>query len=513
MKNHKIQKLLARPLALLCCAALLASCYSEDDMDGCFPDATEGGKATVRIGVTAERPDEPLKRAVEEGKAHEYMNHLHVLIVRADGTLAMDLLPDLSADALAQAGDLERWTSDPIKLEPGTYTLYAVANWKGYNNATLNVLSTDIPESGNVEGSTSFPTWLQSLRTLQLEDPAGRVRIDDASVQDGGAVFIPMSGTVVANVTASTTMLEIPLDRLVSKVRATLDLTRAETGLSDGARLVFSGVYPVVGLFKPLQSMSDITLSGSGTWQTLSYTQAVGEKTAGTTYTIPDFYVNETLGTEGFTVTLETGNSTGVASYTGTTTTNKELPRNSILPLTLDFSGWTLGLEVQAWKSPIDESPLSLTVSQESADTYRVTGLCEGGQFRLTIPNVTKTEDGSNTTVKQVDWTILNEPWGIRFENNGYTHTSYATSAAGGGTTPPFVDGSISGDDRLVGTDFTVEARVYWEDGADSYERTYRIVFADLLDITEARTRSAIRRSLLEPCWLQPETLTLFMKK
>ena len=55
--------------------------------------------------------------------------------------------------------------------------------------------------------------------------------------------------------------------------------------------------------------------------------------------------------------------------------------------------------------------------------------------------------------------------------------------------------------------------KVYWEDGADSYERTYRIVFADLLDITEARTRSAIRRSLLEPCWLQPETLTLFMKK
>ena len=502
MKNHKIQKLLARPLALLCCAALLASCYSEDDMDGCFPDATEGGKATVRIGVTAERPDEPLKRAVEEGKAHEYMNHLHVLIVRADGTLAMDLLPDLSADALAQAGDLERWTSDPIKLEPGTYTLYAVANWKGYNNATLNVLSTDIPESGNVEGSTSFPTWLQSLRTLQLEDPAGRVRIDDASVQDGGAVFIPMSGTVVANVTASTTMLEIPLDRLVSKVRATLDLTRAETGLSDGARLVFSGVYPVVGLFKPLQSMSDITLSGSGTWQTLSYTQAVGEKTAGTTYTIPDFYVNETLGTEGFTVTLETGNSTGVASYTGTTTTNKELPRNSILPLTLDFSGWTLGLEVQAWKSPIDESPLSLTVSQESADTYRVTGLCEGGQFQLSIPAVTST-DNRQVAVTTVDWEILNDPWGIHFDGNTDTYT---------GTT---VKGAISGDDRLVGTDFTVEARVAWTDGADSYERTYRIVFAYLLDITEARTRSAARgiltRSLSD--WLQPETLTLHMKK
>ena len=55
MKNHKIQNLLARPLALLCCAALLASCYSEDEMDGCFPATPEGGKATVRIGVTAER--------------------------------------------------------------------------------------------------------------------------------------------------------------------------------------------------------------------------------------------------------------------------------------------------------------------------------------------------------------------------------------------------------------------------------------------------------------------------
>ena len=511
MKNHKIQKLLARPLALLCCAALLASCYSEDEMDGCFPAAPEGGKATVRIGVTAERPDEPLKRAVEEGKAHEYMNHLHVLIVRADGTLAMDLLPDLSADALAQAGDLERWTSGPIELEPGTYTLYAVANWKGYNNATLNVLSTNIPESGNVEGSTSFPTWLQSLRTLQLEDPAGRVKIDDASVQAGEAVFIPMSGMTVANVTASTTMLEIPLDRLVSKVRVALDLTQAEHGLSDGARLTFSNICPVVGLFEPIGSMDDITLPGDS-WTTLSYSQALSAQAVGTSGTIPDFYVNETLGSEGFLVELETGNTSGVMAYTATTRLT-DLGRNSIYPLTLDFSAWKLGLEVQAWKSPIDEYPLPLSVSQESADTYRATGLCEGGQFRLTIPNVTKTEDGSKTTVKQVDWTILNEPWGIRFENNGYTHTSYATSAAGGGTTPPFVDGSISGDDRLVGTDFTVEARVYWEDGADSYERTYRIVFADLLDITEARTRSAIRRSLLEPCWLQPETLTLFMKK
>lgn len=499
MKNHKIQKLLARPLALLCCAALLASCYSEDEMDGCFPAAPEGGKATVRIGVTAERPDEPLTRAVEEGKAHEYMNHLHVLIVRADGTLAMDLLPDLSADALAQAGDLERWTSDPIELEPGTYTLYAVANWKGYNNATLNVLSTDIPESGNVEGSTTFPTWLQSLRTLQLEDPAGKVKIDDASVKAGEAVFIPMSGMTVENVTASTTMLEIPLDRLVSKVRATIDLTQAEQALAEGAQLVFSDVCPVVGLFEPIESMDGITLSGS--WQTLSYTREVGEQTVGTTKVLPDFYVNETLGSNGFTVTLETGNALGVASYTATTTTNKELPRNSILPLTLDFSGWTLGLEVQARKSPVDEYPLSLTVSQESADTYRVTGLCEGGQFQLSIPTVTKVEDQSEVNVQSVDWTILNDPWGIHFDGNTNTYTGIT------------VKGAISGDDRLVGTDFTVEARVYWEDGADSYERTYRIVFADLLDITEARTRSLLRRSLLEPCWLQPETLTLFMKK
>lgn len=500
MKNHKIQKLLARPLALLCCAALLASCYSEDEMDGCFPAAPEGGKATVRIGVTAERPDEPLTRAVEEGKAHEYMNHLHVLIVRADGTLAMDLLPDLSADALAQAGDLERWTSDPIELEPGTYTLYAVANWKGYNNATLNVLSTDIPESGNVEGSTTFPTWLQSLRTLQLEDPAGKVKIDDASVKAGEAVFIPMSGMTVENVTASTTMLEIPLDRLVSKVRATIDLTQAEQALAEGAQLVFSDVCPVVGLFEPIESMDGITLSGS--WQTLSYTREVGEQTVGTTKVLPDFYVNETLGSNGFTVTLETGNALGVASYTATTTTNKELPRNSILPLTLDFSGWTLGLEVQAWKSPIDESPLSLTVSQESADTYRVTGLCEGGQFQLSIPAVTST-DNRQVAVTTVDWEILNDPWGIHFDGNTDTYT---------GTT---VKGAISGDDRLVGTDFTVEARVAWTDGADSYERTYRIVFADLLDITEARTRSAARgiltRSLSD--WLQPETLTLHMKK
>ena len=318
---------------------------------------------------------------------------------------------------------------------------------------------------------------------------------------EGTAVFIPMSGMEVTNVTASTTMLEIPLDRLVSKVRATVDLTQAEAGLVSGARLIFSDVCPVVGLFEPIRSMDDITLSG--TWQTLSYTREVGEQTVGTTKTLPDFYVNETLGSEGFTVTLETGNTTGVTSYTATTQTNRELPRNSILPLTLDFSGWTLGLEVQAWKSPIDEYPLSLTVSQESADTYRVTGLCEGGQFQLSIPTVTSTDDNQQVAVTSVDWVILDSPWGIHFDGNTNSYT---------GTT---VKGAISGDDRLVGTDFTVEARVAWTDGADSYERTYRIVFADLLDITEARTRSAARgiltRSLSD--WLQPETLTLHMKK
>lgn len=510
MKNHKIQKLLARPLALLCCAALLASCYSEDEMDGCFPAAPEGGKATVRIGVTAERPDEPLKRAVEEGKVHEYMNHLHVLIVRADGTLAMDLLPDLSADALAQAGDLERWTSDPIELEPGTYTLYAVANWKGYNNATLNVLSTDIPESGNVEGSTSFPIWLESLRTLQLEDPAGKVKIDAASVKAGEAVFIPMSGMTVEDVTASTTILEIPLDRLVSKVRATIDLTHAEHGLSDGARLTFSNICPVVGLFEPIGSMDDITLPGDS-WTTLSYSQALSAQTVGTSVTIPDFYVNETLGSEGFLVELETGNTSGVMAYTATTRLT-DLGRNSIYPLTLDFSAWELELNVSGWKSPIDKNPLMLQVSQETSDTYRVTGLCEGGLFRLSISSAVKTEDQSTAGVDSVDWTILDEPWGIRFDNNGYTYTSYRTPSEYGGYHPAQVDGVISGDDRLVGKDFTIEARVYWEDGADSYERTYRIILADLKDITEA-TPMSFKRSLLEPCWLQPETLTLFMKK
>lgn len=499
MKKHTIHNLLLRPLALLCCTALLASCYSDDELDSRFPAAPEGGKATVRIGVTAERSDEPLTRATEEGKAHEHMNHLHVLIVNADGSLALDLLPDLSRDADALTGDMERWTSDPIELAPGTYTLYAVANWKGYDNATLNALSTSI------ESSTGFSSWLESLRTLQLENPAGRVKIDDVSVRDGSAVFIPMSGMEVANVTASTTMLEIPLDRLVSKVRTTIDLTHAEHGLADGAQLFFSGVCPVVGLFDPVKSMGDITLSGD--WNTLNYKRPVAAQTVGSSVAIPDFYVNETMLSRSFTVTLETGNDFGVQSYTATTSRTKELPRNSILPLTLDLSGWKLGLEVQAWKSPIDEYPLPLTVNQVSSDTYNVRGLCEGGQFRLSISSITSTEDSRTGTVANVVWTIPGKPWGIHFDGNTYTAEESA------------VKGAISGDDRLVGKDFTVEAQVTWTDGGDTYNRTYCIILNNLLDITDAETvdgrRSicSLTRSLLEPCWLQPETLILFTKK
>ncbi|MGI6219240.1 MAG: hypothetical protein ACOYJE_05190 [Bacteroidaceae bacterium] len=500
MKQTIIRNFRLHPLFLAACTLILASCYSDEDS---FPDPSlTDGRATVQLSVTSERVDAGhVVRVGGDANAynHEYMNHFCVLVVDQNNILRYKFYHSGEDDPLAEEGMLEEATSEPVELEVGTYSLYGFANWDGLDNETLNRMST-------LGVGDNIASYIATLKALQLPDPASKVRISDEDFNNGLQVFIPMCGKAEnLEVTETTTTLSVGLDRLVSRVKITLDLEEGGETVGDDAYVTFSGYAPVVGLFDEVNSLNEISDAlplpeGQSEWTTLSRDIA---RIAGTTEAgdieFRDVYVNETRLDKPFTVTLHTGNTAaGVTEYTATTALD-DLPRNRIYPLTLTLSGWQLGLQVKGWKSPIDEYPLELNVSQTNEDTYTVTGLCEGGQFQLSIPTVTG--ESGPVNVDNVVWNIPNSPWGIQFDGGTDSHV---------GTT---VKGSFSGDDRLIGKSFTVQAQVTWTDNNTTYERTYNIVLAELKNIATAATRSLSTRSLLTPCWLQPEILTLYMKK
>ena len=495
MKRYTIQHLLARPLALLCCAALLASCYSDDDMDGCIPAAPEGGKATVRIGVTAERSGSaPVVKAGSDQNAEfgEYIHQLCVLIVdNTTNTLEWKFLSDPSRDdefaagSAAAGGNLESWTSEPIEISTGQKTIYAFANWEGVQNDDWNELI-------GLAENTVLPTTPASI---VIADPASTISLGTEPYY-----YIPMSGSIAATVTANTGTISLPVDRLVSRVRLSLLLPEGVT-LGQDASLEFAGCAANVGLFRELTNDTE-----AGAHDAYSFPIATaGGSTGAQTLTVPDFYVNETMLSQPFTVTLHTGNTTGagIVDYTAQTALT-DLPRNSIYPLTLTLAETEPGLEARAWLSAIGALPVEI-VATADAETYLVTGICVGAQFELSISSIT--HNGQlYTNLTSVEWTLPSGQAGISLDDGATTVQDETVS------------GYISADDRYIGQDRTLQARVAWQEGSRTYERVFNVVISDLLDmfyVTEVGTRSAapdiLTRSLSD--WLKPETLILFTKK
>ncbi len=495
MKNHKIQNLLARPLALLCCAALLASCYSEDEMDGCFLAAPDGGKATVRIGVTAERSGSaPSVKAGSDQNARlgEYIHQLCVLIVdNTTNTLEWKFLSDGSSDPAfaagsdAEDGNLENWTSEPIEISTGQKTIYAFANWAGVQNTAWNNL---IGLSVGTTPVSSDPDQ------IIIDDPASKISIGTQPFQ-----YIPMSGSIAVTVTANTGIISLPIDRLVSRVRLSLQLPEGVT-LSEGASLEFAGCAQNVGLFRTLTDAAQ-----AGTHAAYSFPLTATGGTTAQTVDVGNFYVNETLLSQPFTVTLHTGNTTGagIVDYTAQTALT-DLPRNSIYPLTLTLAETEPGLEARAWLSAIGALPVEI-VATADAETYLVTGICVGAQFELSISSITHNGQ-PYTNLTSVEWTLPSGQAGISLD--------------GGATTvqDETVSGYISADDRYIGQSRTLQAHVTWQEGSRTYERVFNVVIADLLDmfdVTEKRSSASARRILTRSLsdWLKPETLILFTKK
>lgn len=468
--KHIIKNLL--PGMLLVLTVVMASC-AEDADEG----DRHGSTATLQMQVsTRAEGDQAGEGTHETGGENENIHSICVLLVNSSGKVAWKYITsDLSADASAT-----EYLSEPITDLPlGTYDVYAFANFDYYTDGAGGAAGLWTTLDGIQVGST-FGTGILSF---VVDDPASKINFDEKR-------YIPMSGKKEDfNVTATTSIIPVQLDRLVSKVRITVSGENAKyvTGLT------FSGWADKVMLF------SDETLSGN-----VSYEKSitVGDKTVDEngTVVVSPFYVNETPDGHTFNVSVKTNESTAGNPESIYTATTKQsgLPRNSIYPLAITINNWGLDITARCWLSPIGALPQEVVANFEN-NTYSI-NIPEGAQFEFTLGGL-EGKDNSTAT-----WSINpdNTP-GIAFEN----YTDGLTTVKGHVT-------------ASAGKTFSLGVTASFTENGLNYKRTYTVKLKTV-DIFDAEFKTTRALSLWSPFtrvteWggarnVQPEVLDIHVKR
>lgn len=446
------------------CAVPLASCSFDDDID----TGGDNAPATLQLSITArEEGDLNTRVGTEVGQDNEYMHNLLVLFIQ-NGKVVKKFLPDLRYDEAAKVGNLKTWESEKFTLAPGTYTVYAFANIDTYYDEHWGSLT-------GLEENAQIPEGVD-IDNIVLED-------NPASKLDFVTYFIPMSAKEDVTVTSDTRKVSIGLDRLVSKIRMSI------TGKPDTkvTALSFGGYADKIGLFSdtPVNNMQytckHIVLNGEEN-------QSIQLSKDGT-YQFADFYVNSSPNNSGYTVTLETDEKNGT-TYTATTA-RKELPRNSIYPLSLNLTGYDVTLDLHCWVSPIGNVPVEVKLSP-NPDYYTCT-IPEGCQFEFTV-GVTPS---GTTTIADLEsaWTFDKESvTGLAFDN--YTE---------GDTT---VKGHVTAS---AGKTFNLTFDVTWTAAGNNFERRYNVIITTD-DITNFPFKSKTRTPEFGLDYLRHEMLNMFKK-
>lgn len=446
------------------CAVPLASCSFDDDID----TGGDNAPATLQLSITArEEGDLNTRVGTEVGQDNEYMHNLLVLFIQ-NGKVVKKFLPDLRYDEAAKVGNLKTWESEKFTLAPGTYTVYAFANIDTYYDEHWGSLT-------GLEENAQIPDGVD-IDNIVLED-------NPASKLDFVTYFIPMSAKEDVTVTSDTRKVSIGLDRLVSKIRMSI------TGKTDTkvTALSFGGYADKIGLFSdtPVNNMQytckHIVLNGEEN-------QSIQLSKDGT-YQFADFYVNSSPNNSGYTVTLETDEKNGT-TYTATTA-RKELPRNSIYPLSLNLTGYDVTLDLHCWVSPIGNVPVEVKLSP-NPDYYTCT-IPEGCQFEFTV-GVTPS---GTTTIEYLKsaWTFDKESvTGLAFDN--YTE---------GDTT---VKGHVTAS---AGKTFNLTFDVTWTADGNNFERRYNVIITTD-DITNFPFKSKTRTPEFGLDYLRHEMLNMFIK-
>lgn len=487
--------LAAVPMA---CAVLLSSCYG-DEYGDC--PATGGDAVPVKVNVSAgEIGDLNASRAGGDANAEdgEFINTLHVYIVSHEGDNAlrtfMNLSPDLTGSALAQKGNLTEWTSEPLTLIPGTYTFYAFANIEEYEGE-YGAEGTAVGIQETTGGQLLDDNFVigqvfsdEDINSFRLFNPAGKIDLD-------GGKFIPMSAkgelTITSDLNASGGIIvDLPLERLVSKVRMTVG---DGATLSSNASVTFSGCSQNVPL---MAASTDISRGSRDASATKSFENGSRQI---------EFYVNETPTGDPFTVTLNTGNTTGVSTYQATTELDN-IPRNSIYPLTLTFDGEGIQLTPTAYLQVMGMPAYDVTYDVDyDTDTYTF-GITYGSYLVIT-PSV----NGAQGT-PQFTWSeVTGNPDGMGPITGDVQPQPQPANSLGR---------QFTGDASIDGNEYRLQLRAQWTGGdGHDYDRTYNVIVVisqdydevlngiiDNLSLSSAGTRGAVTT-------LSPERLNMVKVK
>lgn len=492
----------------LACVALLPSCSFDDDYDG----GAQGGKGpvAVKLSVTAGEPgDLNGTRAagdLVEGGDGEFMHTLRVYIVKLDAepvTTVLDLSDEIAADfaqnPLAESGNVKRWNFDDLSLAPGRYAVYAFANIENYSGVF------DSPTSNGTQTATgekmlentfteNYELRDDNLNSYRLTNPAG-------AIKPANGKFIPMSAryefTVSGDLNESgETVFSIGLDRLVSKVQLQLG-EKGQAQLPAACSLIFSGYSQNV----PLMARAANTSTDD------EFASYYGTRTATTTKNnvmggqLVEFYVNETPDGAPFTVNLNTMGDAGLTTYTSTTVTTTELPRNSIFPLKLTFSDFGISVDPTAWLK-VTGVPYDVYYEPVEDGVYRVE-IATGSYFNLAPNSVTA--DGTEA-ISNVTWT-----WTVPSQlPKGYVVTAEGSN----------VKGHVPAGGSAYYDKFTLLLNGKWTYNGADYDRTYKFIVDVCHDeswamgrrtATNANSRAA---EMPSPAYrLAPEYLNMFKVK
>ena len=479
--------LAAVPLA---CVALLSSCSFDDDYDG---SCDSGAPVAVRINVSAGEPgDLNGTRAGDDVNAdeHEFMHTLRLYIVNDNDNgvrrTVLNLSPDLTNNTLAQTGDLTNYETGEFTLAPGTYTIYAFANVDGYDGE----FGTDNGQRAVTQMTmTEFLDDCFAIDQQVRDGDLAEYRIyNPAKNLYANGKYIPMSAKKTITITPNTRDISIGLDRLVSKVRITVPDNQY---VSTNSTITFSGYSENVPLLGADNGgYGDAQLyGGTTTTDEIKFTQ-VGEDVS--------FYVNETPDGNPFTVTLSTGNTTGgVSTYTATTDRD-DLPRNSIFPLTLTFTGGNLDLVPAAYLQVTGVPAYKVEYDVDYTTGTYTFGIAYGSYLTI-IPSIQNAQG-----TPQFTWNVSTQnPVGMAIPDKEEAESVGLPRLADGG----FLC-SISAGEGYYGKSYAVTLNAVWT-GTDGnkYNRTYNVIvktsqdydtvldgIIDNLNLLSGRTRSVVTK-------------------
>lgn len=289
-------------------------------------------------------------------------------------------------------------------------------------------------------------------------------------------------------------IVDLPLERLVSKVRMTVG---DGATLSSNASVTFSGCSQNVPLMAASTGISRGSRDASATKSFEDGSRQI------------EFYVNETPTGDPFTVTLNTGNTTGVSTYQATTELDN-IPRNSIYPLTLTFDGADIQLTPRAYLQ-VNGLPAYDVTYDVDYDTNTYTFGITYGSYLVITPSV----NGAQGT-PQFTWSeVTGNPDGM--------------GPITGNVQPPTLTANslgrlFTGDASIDDYEYRLQLRAQWTEAdgdgqVHDYDRTYNVIveisqdydevlngIIDNLSLSSAGTRGAVTT-------LSPERLNMVKVK